>query len=327
MIRVLYRHSSGTILTELSDAEIKRALGERGSYIWVDLEDATPEEFQRMLVDTFSFHSLAVDDVINDVHSPKLDNYERYLFLVLHTLGEGDEPMDIHTYEMDAFLGADYLVTIHAEPRPAIADMWKADYHRDDGLARGPSYVLYKVLDAQIDSYVPLLDHLDDRLEELGDTIFLQGDHIEEHTILNELLTAKSSALRAERILLRQRETVGLLARSSYPVVPADMRIYFNDVYDHLVRLNDLAGSLRDLAGTTIDTYLALVNNRTNDVMRILTLVSTLFLPLTFLTGVYGMNFEFMPELGWPWAYPIAWLLFIASAGIMIYWFRRQKWI
>jgi magnesium transporter len=327
MIRILYRHASGTVLTNLADTEIKRALAERRSALWVDMQAPTQEEFQRVLVDIFSFHPLAVEDVISDVHVPKLDDYGGYLFLVLHTLGLGDERMDIHTYEMDIFLGANYLVTIHNETRQTIDRLWMPDYHKTDGLARGPAYVLYDILDQQVDGYVPLLEQLDERLENLGDYIFETDGRQGRSEALNDLLTAKSSALRMRRILTRQREILYKLSVAHYDAVPDEMRIYFSDVFDHLVRLDDLADSMRDLASTTIEAHLALVNNRTNDVMKVLTLVGTLFLPLSFLAGVYGMNFEYMPELNWPWAYPLIWLIFIAAIGGMLYWFRQRDWL
>jgi magnesium transporter len=327
MIRILYRHASGTVLTNLADAEIKRALGERRSALWVDMQAPTQEEFQRVLVDVFGFHPLAVEDVISDVHVPKLDDYGGYLFLVLHTLGLGDERMDIHTYEMDIFLGVNYLVTIHNETRQTIDRMWMPDYHKTGGLARGAAYVLYDILDQQVDGYVPLLEELDERLESLGDYIFETDGRQGRSEALNDLLTAKSSALRMRRILTRQREILYKLSVADFDAVPADMRIYFSDVFDHLVRLDDLADSMRDLASTTIEAHLALVNNRTNDVMKVLTLVGTLFLPLSFLAGVYGMNFEYMPELGWPWAYPLIWVIFIVAIGGMLYWFRQRDWL
>ena len=327
MIRLLYRHPSGAVLTDLEDGEIRRALNERRSALWIDLQAPTEEEYEAVLVQLFQFHPLAVEDVISDIHVPKLDDYGRYLFLVLHTLGIGDERMDIHTYEMNIFLGANYLVTIHDEPRPTIDKLWTPDYHAEGGLARGPAYVLYDVLDQQVDAYVPLLERFDERLEELGDAIFLFDNRNSQTEVLNDLLTAKSSALRLRRILMRQREILYKLSVAEYDVVPSDMHLYFRDVFDHLVRLDDLADSMRDLASTTIEAHLALVNNRINDAMKVLTVMGTLFLPLSFLAGVYGMNFVYMPELNWPWAYPLIWLIFIGAVVGMLAWFRRQNWL
>jgi magnesium transporter len=327
MIRLLYRHPSGTVLSELEPENMRRALRESRSALWIDMQSPTAEEFTTVLVELFDFHPLAVEDVISDIHVPKLDNYGRYLFLVLHTLGMGDERMDIHTYEMDIFLGANYLVTIHNEPRKTIDKLFDPDYHQNGGLARGPAYVLYDLLDQQVDDYVPLLEQLDERLEDLGDTIFLVDSRNSQSEVLNDLLTAKSSALRIRRVLMRQREILFKLSSAEYDVILPDMHIYFRDVFDHLVRLDDLTDSMRDLASTTIDAHLALVNNRTNDVMKVLTIVGTLFLPLSFLAGVYGMNFDYMPELGWSWAYPLIWLIFIGALAGMLYWFRRQNWL
>ena len=231
MIRLLYRHPSGAVLTDLEDDEIRRALNERRSALWIDLQAPTDEEYEEVLVQLFQFHPLAVEDVISDIHVPKLDDYGRYLFLVLHTLGIGDERMDIHTYEMDIFLGANYLVTIHDEPRPTIDKLWIPDYHREGGLARGPAYVLYDVLDQQVDAYVPLLERLDERLEELGDTIFQFDNRSGQSEVLNDLLTAKSSALRLRRILMRQREILYKLSVAEYDVVPPEMHHLFSGCF------------------------------------------------------------------------------------------------
>jgi magnesium transporter len=145
--------------------------------------------------------------------------------------------------------------------------------------------------------------------------------------MLNELLTAKSSALRLGRMLAPQRELVSRLSVGEYPVVPQTVRIYYRDVYDHMARLTNLAESMRDLATSTIETHLALVNNRMNEVMKVLTMISTIFIPLSFVAGVYGMNFDHMPELAHPWAYPAVWGIFLSiSAGMMVF-FRRRGWI
>jgi len=327
MIRALYRHQSGSIVSDLSTDQLSRAVKDRHGRVWIDMQAPTEDEYKLVLEDLFRFHPLTVEDVVNDVHIPKLDDYDSYLFLVFHTLGLGDERMDIHTHEMDVYLGSSYLVTIHDEPRPAIDRLWSSSYHQDRGLARGPAHLLYDILDRQVDEYAPLLDELDERLEYLGDLIFRLDAGDDDSSVLNELLTAKSSALRMERILGRQCDILYKLTTAEYSVIPHDTRIFFNDVYDHLLRLDGLADSIRDLAGTTIATHLALINNRANEVMKLLTVIGSIFLPLTFLAGIYGMNFHNMPELSWPWAYALIWFIFIAIIAGMLLWFRRKRWL
>ncbi|MCB0107843.1 MAG: magnesium/cobalt transporter CorA [Caldilineaceae bacterium] len=328
MIRILYRHRSGTVVTELPLDQLNDAMRDSQARLWIDLTAPSDEESQQILTNLYRFHPLAIEDAVNESHIPKVDDYGNYLYLVFHTVGLGDERMDIHTYEIDVFLGANYLITLHETPRESIEKLWNAHSHQQGGLARGPAYLLYELIDRQIDNYTPLLDRFEAQLEYLGDVIFLKdlGGKIEEAR-LNDILTAKSSALRLGRILTPQRELLYRLSHNNYGAVPSDMRIYFQDAYDHLARFSDLANSMRDLAGSTLDTHLALVNNRINETMKVLTMISTIFIPLSFLAGVYGMNFRFMPELQTPWAYPLLWLVFIVIAFGMMQYFRRKGWL
>lgn len=326
MIRVLYRHRSSGITAELEAERLPAALLDKQLSLWVDLLAPTAEECQEIFERIFHFHPLAIEDAITDMHVPKLDDYSSYLFLVFHTIKLGEERMDLRTYEIDVFLGPNYLITMHDEPRPTIDRCWNTEYHENKGLSRGPAFLLYELLDRQIDGYIPILDQFEEQLEQLGDVIFRQS-LASQKMILNDILTAKSSALRLRRILIPQRELLNRLAMNNYGVIPAELRIYFRDVYDHLVRLSDLTDGMRDLSSSTIETHLALVNNRMNEVMKVLTIISTIFIPLSFLAGVYGMNFEFMPELTWRYGYFLIWGVFIAVGGTLFYLFWRRKWL
>jgi magnesium transporter len=325
MIRTLYRHRSGTIVIDLPKEQLASAAKDAQARLWIDLVDPTEEEARWIFLEIYRFHPLAVEDAIQDAHVPKLDDYGHYLYLVFHTVNLGEKRMALATHEMDVFLGANFLITMHEDARESLDKIWTSEAHQQNGLARGPAYLLYELLDRQIDSYIPILDRFEAELEALGDALFRKPKRNED-AMLNDILTAKSSSLRLHRILAPQRELLHRLSRNDYAVIPADARLYFHDVYDHLVRLNDLAESMRDLAGSTIETHLALVNNRMNEVMKVLTMISTIFIPLSFIAGVYGMNFEFMPELHQRWSYPLVWLIFISIAIAMIQFFRRRGW-
>ena len=326
MIRVLYRHRSGALVDDLPIAQVPSALKDPQARIWVDMEQTNAEEQKRILSDLFRFHPLAVEDVINEIHVPKLDDYGGYLYIVFHSLTLGDEPMDLHTKELDVFVGPNYLVTSHELPSHAINKMWNKEYHQERGLARGISLLLYEMLDRQVDGYLMLLDQFERRIEELGDIIF-QAKSADESAILNEILTAKSSTLRMRRVLIPQREVVEHLANDDLSAIPHEARIYFQDLHDHINRFADIAESMRELVQSTMTTHLTLSSNRLNEVMKVLTIISTIFMPLSFVAGIYGMNFHFMPELTWPWAYPAVWLIFFIIAGAMILFFRRRHWL
>ncbi len=326
MFRSLYRHPTGAILTDLDRDQLRLAACDKRGVLWVDMQAPSDQEFSLVLEETFQFHPLAVEDVVSDVHAPKLDDYGAYLFIVFHTVSLGDEKMDIHTDEIDVFLSSHFLVTVHDVPRSAIDRLWQEVREDIDGLRKGPSTTLYTLLDRQVDAYIPLIDRFEERLEQLGDEIF-QMRQPENKTVLNNLLTAKSSALRLRRILNPQRDLLNRLSHQDYAVIPPESRIYFRDVYDHLARLADLADSTRDLATMTIETYLVLVNNRMNEIMKVLTIIATIFMPLGFLAAVYGMNFDFMPELHLRWAYPFIWMVFVGIAGVMVWYFVRRRWM
>lgn len=326
MIRILYRHRSTGIVAELPVEKLQTAVLDKLLSLWVDMLDPTPEEYRLVFEQIFRFHPLAIEDATQDSHIPKVDDFGSYLFIVIHTIILGGERMDLETREMDIFLGPNYLITSHDEPRNAVDRCWQMDYHDKHGLARGPAYLLYELLDRQIDSYIPIIDEFEQRLEHLGDVIFRNG-RANAVNVLDQILTAKSSALRMHRILVPQRELIYRLATNDYAVVPADLRIYFRDVHDHLVRLAGLAEGMRDLAGSTIETHLALANNRMNEVIKLLTIISTIFIPLSFVAGVYGMNFDYMPELHWRFGYLFAWAVFLIIAGSLLVAFWKRGWL
>ncbi len=327
MIRTLYRHPSGTVM-DLAADQLAEGIKDNRATLWIDMLNPTQEEYELVLTQLFHFHPLAVEDAIRDSHVPKVDDYNSYLFVVAHTIHLGDERMDLDTHELDMFLGQNYLITMHDVTMSNIDRLWDPTYHDERGLARGSAMLLYELLDRQVDTYTPLIDQFEERLETLGDQIFHSNStRGPEQELIEAILTAKSTALRLRRILGPQRDLLNRLARDDYAVIPARTRIYFRDIYDHLLRVADLADSMRDLASSTMETHLTLVNNRMNEVMKVLTIISTIFIPLSFLAGVYGMNFAFMPELNQPWTYPALWMIFLAIGGGMLYMFRRRGWL
>ena len=220
MIRIIYRDDTGSIRMDLTPAALTQLRHDDNGMLWVDMLAPDPVEQRNVLAEIFSFHPLAVEDAVADTHLPKLDDYGRYLYLVFHTVALGAEPMDIRTEEVDVFLGPNYLITMHDAPRRSIERCWNREHHLVHGLARGPAMLLYELLDAQVDTYIPIIDAFEEQLEKLGDDIFLAVD--KEPAILNKLLTAKSSSLRLQRILTPQRELLGRLSGGEYAVIPSN---------------------------------------------------------------------------------------------------------
>lgn len=335
MIRILYRHSSGALVHDLPVEQLASAIRDTNAAVWVDMQDPSSAEQQKVLDDIFNFHPLSIEDTTNSVLLPKINDYRRYLYIVIHSIYPSEELVNLISAELDIFLGPNFLITIHEREMSSINGLWaEADHHNREGLSRGPALLLYEILESQVDRITRLLDNFEAELERLGDIIFQKGDpstssgqRISKESLLDDLLTAQSSALRLNRVLQPQRDLMHRLSQTDYSVIPAPARPYFADIYDHLSRMVGLVDSMRQLAHSTIEIYMALSNNRMNEIIKLLTIISTIFLPLSFLAGVYGMNFRYMPELGWPWSYPLVLLTFVGVAGAMLYFYRRRGWL
>ena len=274
-------------MSELTPDQLASALKVRRNIVWVDLSgDATPT-YQPLLIETFGFHPLAVEDALIETHLPKIDDWDDYLYLVLYGVDFDRAQLEVDSHEVDVFLGPNYLVTHHTEPVAAIERL-RSIYQRDARrLQRGTDYLLFELADAIVADFMPCLDALDETANDLEDEVFRNPTR----DTLPRIFTLKRAAIQLRRILSPQREVLNRLARDDYQVIDAKERIYFRGVYDHLVRLHDINEGLRDLIGGALDIYLSAASNRLNEVMRILTMVTVLGLPLTFLTGFFGMNF------------------------------------
>jgi len=327
MIRILYRHASGALVNELPVEQLASAIRDTNAVVWVDMQDPTAEENQKILNDIFNFHPLAVEDATNSVLLPKINDYRRYLYIVIHSIYPGEELVDLVSSELDIFLGPNFLITIHEREMSSINGLWQEkEHHNKEGISQGPALLFYEILEIQVDRITRLLDNFEAELERLGDIIFHKGD-ISRESLLNDLLTAQSSALRLNRVLQPQRDLMNRLAQTDYSVIPASARPYFADIHDYLNRMVGLVESMRELSRSTTEIYMALSNNRMNEIIKVLTITSTIFLPLSFLAGVYGMNFEHMPELGWFWSYPLILVTFLVIAGLMLRFYHKRGWL
>ena len=328
MIRSVYRNQAGEILRDLTVDEIAAAIQDSGGLLWVDLQQEAIDRCRPLLLETFGFHPLAVEDALEEKHVPKVDAWDGYIYLVLHAIQfmpEVERPLA--TLELDTFVGKNYLVTYSSKPIAALERVWE-NYQRDErSLARGAERLLYEISDELVADTLPVIEAIDDIIDTIEDEIFDNpGPHL-----LEQIFTYKRALLHLRRILTPQREVVNKLARGDYAVLDPDSRIFFRDVYDHLVRLYDITEGLRDLVGGALDTYLSVVSNRMNEVMKTLTIITTLFMPLAFLTGFFGTNF-FQPTIDLAgWTGKIAFYLVLASMvfvpAAMYLWMRRRAWM
>jgi magnesium transporter len=294
----------------------------------VDFVNEPPETCLPILQD-FKFHPLAIDDALQETHSPKLDDWGDYLYIVFNYMNanENGDAWETEVDELDIFLGKNYIVTHHDHPISAIDDTWAACDRDERNVQQGADHLLYKITDNLVAGYMPAVEKIDEAIDQIEDQIF---DRPSPRT-LERLFALKRVLVAMRRIVLPQREVLNKLARDDYQVIDPKDRIFFRDIYDHLVRLHDLNESLRDLVGGVLDTYLSVINNRMNEVMKTLTLITTLFMPLTFVTGFFGMNFFGPPGSLDRWTttpvfYVVLAITVLLPIGMYI-WMRRRTWV
>jgi magnesium transporter len=331
VIKLIYRDGKGTFHADWPVGRIDEALAEKSGLVWVDIlgpeEHASPE-LQDWLCRHFEFHHLAVEDALAESHIAKIDDWGEYLYIVFHVAGfkPGCDDLDLH--ELDVFLGPNYLITYHTAALE-ILDQDRKSIVRDprDRLRQGADHLLYRFLELAIDQSLMAIEHLDEQIDQIQNSV------IENATTrsLRAIFRLKRAALLLHKALSPQREVLTRLARDPFKPVQAKHRVYFRDLYDHVVRIHDISESLRDLIAGAVETYLSVVSNRTNDIMKALTIVTVMFLPMSFLVGFFGMNF-FGENIAFANPLPRG-LLFWGSAAIMaispcFIWIyaRRRKW-
>jgi magnesium transporter len=329
MIRILYYTPKSPLDMAFPVERIGKALGDKKGLLWVDFDGEPNQVAEPILLETFQFHPLAVDDALQETHVPKVDDWGDYLYVVLNSVEYDPASTDgaLHMKELDVFLGRNYVVTHHDTPIPALDQVWDACRRDARHTQGGPDHLLYRIADFVVAGYMPIVSQIDDEIDDIEDQVF----NLPTKDTLETIFTLKRTLLAMRRAITPQREVLNRLARDDYRVIDPQDRVFFRDVYDHLVRLQDLNESMRDLVSGTLDTYLSVINNRMNDIMKTLTVITTLFMPLTFVTGFFGMNF-FEPVaglVGWTARQAfLATLFLMAMVPVgMYFWMRRRTWV
>lgn len=328
MIRSLYYVPGQPVQKDLPPEKFPELIQNQQAILWVDFV-SEPPEICLPILQGFKFHPLAIDDALQETHVPRLDDWGDYLYIVLNYMNaeENGDLWETEVDELDIFLGKNYIVTHHDHPISAVDDTWAACDRDERNLQEGADHLLYRITDYLVAAYMPTVEKIDDAIDQIEDQVF---DRPSPRT-LEKLFALKRVLLTMRRIVLPQREVLNKLARDDYKVIDPKDRIFFRDIYDHLVRLHDLNESLRDLVGGVLDTYLSVINNRMNEVMKTLTVITVLFMPLTFLTGFFGMNF-FEP-LGNLKAWTTSPVFYLTMAVIFImpvlmyFWMHRRTWV
>lgn len=290
---------------------------------WVDLKDPTPDE-SRLLTDLFHFHELAVEDAIAEIHHPKVEAYNGYLYVILHGIDFRAREHRFRTQDVDFFLGPHYLVTVRKHASRSVSKLQDICTRDSRLLGEGPAALMHRIIDTMVDNYRPETDKLRDRLDSLETDVFNRP----KPELVRRILDFKRDVASLRRVVLPQRDVVGRLARREFPQISEQLAYRYRDVHDHLVRLADEATYFQDRITSLLEAHLSTVSNQLNGVMKVLTVIATIFMPLTVVTGMWGMNVP-LPHL--PGGDRIQfWWVFVGMLAIsltMLAMFRKNKWI
>jgi magnesium transporter len=306
-IRSCYLSREGNFERELGGDGIKTALGSGEGLLWVDIE-GDDEDGVRLMGEMFGFHHLAIDDCVTTLtHPPKVDDFENYIFVIVHGINYAAESDIVEISQLELFIGPNYVVTHHSLPLFSLEAVQKLVTEESRPMERGSDFLAHFIIDALIDNVMPTIDAMGD----VADDIEEEAIHSPKKETLEAVLKLKRSTMRLHRVMTPQREIFNRLSRGEFRIISREAMIFYRDVYDHIVRIEELNLAIRERVDNALSTYLSSVANRQNETMRILSIVAAIFLPLTLLAGIYGMNFEYMPELTWRWGY-------FAVLGIMV---------
>lgn len=341
MIRIYSQSDKDGFSTEDSISDVARRLSDPSSTFWIDMDAPTDDEILQ-LQQVFSFHHLCIEDCMSYSNAPKLDEFDDYLFLVTHEPWAEEAERVRQRPEIDFFLGKNYLISFHYHASRAVEKIRArcmaeikptspTERHSGLRLFRNSDFILQAILDVIVEEYFPMLDRWEERIIEMEDRVLSSNGN---RPNIRELIHMKRELSSIRRIVSPQRDVLAKLIHSSNPVISKHSRFYFQDVYDHVIRAYEIMDGHRDAMHNVLEAFYSLLSaqmnensNRINFIMQRLTIITTIFMPLSFIAGVYGMNFKYMPEIQWPYGYAAVIALMTVIFGSMIVFFRRQKWL
>ncbi|MDI6799153.1 MAG: magnesium/cobalt transporter CorA [Actinomycetota bacterium] len=318
MIKTLI-HRQGESL-EVDASGLKGILTDNDAVGWVDLSSPTKEELG-LLVDYFGFHPLAMEDAEAEFNLPKIDTYSDHLFIVWHSPLADQSSQEPSFSEVDIFVTSNLVVTIHYVEIKSLSKLYERAKESKNLMGKGPGFILHAVIDHMVDEYYLLIDKISDDIDLLEDEIF--GAPSQDQ--LKRLFGYRRKLLAIRKIVAPQREVISLLIRHE-KLIGQDVYLYFQDIYDHLVRILDFVDTSREVISGAMEIYLSQVSNKMNEVMKRLTIVATIFMPLTLITSLYGMNFRNMPELNWRYGYFIVLAFMTIFSVVTFIVFKRKRW-
>jgi magnesium transporter len=310
---------------EIPEIEKCFALKTTPTVTWINIDGVHDTGLIEKVGSHFGLHPLVVEDIVSTGQRPKFEDYDEYLFVVFRMLTYDGGERQINSEQVSLVLGRNFVISFQER----VGDVFEQVRERikaGKGRIRkmGCDYLAYSLIDATVDNYFTVLERIGERIETLEEKLVAEPDE----KMLNEIHDLKSEMLFLRKSVWPLREVINGLEKSESDLISDETNIYFRDVYDHTIQIIDTIESLRDTVSGMLDIYLSSLSNRMNAVMKVLTIIATIFIPLSFFTGVYGMNFRYMPELEWKWAYPLGfWLFILAVVFGMLVFFRRKKWL
>ena len=299
-------------------------LNNRPAVTWINVDGVHQLENIEQIGIHFKIHPLVLEDIVNTGQRPKMEDFDNYLFIVLKMLYYDVTENETKTEQVSLILSANYVISFQ-ETEGDVFDPIRERLRIDRGRVRkmGADYLAYSLIDAIVDNYFMVLEKIGEKIEDIED------DMIKNPTpeVLQTIHRLKRELIFLRKSVWPLREVISRLERWESPLIAKSIDIYLRDVYDHTIQVIDALETFRDMLSGMLDIYLSSVSNRMNEVMKVLTIIATIFIPLTLVAGIYGMNFKYMPELDTPWGYPMVYIIMLAVSAVMLIYFRRKKWL
>lgn len=319
----LYHPQKGFNTDHLSPEEISEALKDEANLLWIDMKEIDDIDID-LLTEVFNLHPLTIEDLIISNARPKAENFKTYLFLVMFAMRCFDpEKGRVKTEEIDFCLGKNYLITTHEAEIQTLAQGKDRIRKQSPIIKNGQDFLLYSLIDSLVDSYFPMIYEFDNMVDSMSDELFRSPSN----DTLKKIYALKNEIMYLRRTIGPQADVISLLARGDFPNIAPANTVYFRNVSDNLVRLNDIVGTSRDIVTGAMEAYVSIVSNRLNEIMKTLTVIATIMMPLTLIASIYGMNFKYMPELSSKYGYPVVIGIMVVITAAMLYYFIRKKWL
>lgn len=320
--RSFHADGGGAVSRDLTLKELMACVREGHGKLWVDIDASVRQQFA-LLEKLFAFHPLSIEDVLNPSSRAKVEEYDGYLFVILRAVRIDEatsDPYDLETGNLYFFIGPNYLVTAHSGPSPHVDAIASLALRSLDVVQRGPARLAHQIMDDAVDAFFPILDRVDEFIDSLEERVFQQFDE----AALRDIFAVKRMVLSLRRYLSPEREIFNVLTNRPSHLLSPDVQIYFRDIYDHVLRINDSLDTYRDLLSSTMESYLSQVSNRLGLVTKGLTVVATLSVPFVVVSGMWGMNFARIPLAENPWGFEIMLGLQIALGVGLLWWLKRR---